>query len=91
MAWEKITMQQNLRNYTFKAIIEKDNQKITEERYYKDILYVNFWTDKNDNTKYRIFMKNGEVLFLADNSKFKREYCPCGVNVVNEVVREKYL
>lgn len=91
MAWEKITMQQNLRNYTFKAIIEKDNQKITEDRYYEDISYVNFWTDKNGNTKYRIYMKNGEVLFLADDSKFHREYCPCGVNVTNEAVREKYL
>ena len=84
-------MRQNLRNYTFKAITEKDNQKITEERYYKDISYVNFWIDETGKPKYRIYMMNGEVLFLADNSKFKREYCPCGVNVVNEVVREKYL
>lgn len=52
---------------------------------------MNFWTDKNGNTKYRIHMKNGDALFLADDSKFKREYCPYGVNVVNEVVREKYL
>ena len=84
-------MQQNLRNHSFEAVIQKEDQKNIEERYYKDISYVNFWTDKNDNTKYRIYMKNGEVLFLADDSKFKREYCPYGVNVVNEVVREKYL
>ena len=84
-------MQQNLRNHSLEAVIQKEDQKITEERYYEDISYVNFWTDKNGNTKYRIYMKNGDALFLADDSKFKREYCPYGVNVVNEVVREKYL
>ncbi len=84
-------MQQNLSNHTFKAIIEKHDQKITEERSYEDISYVNLWTDKDGNIKYRIYMKNGEALFLADNEKFQREYCPCGVNVVSEVLKEKYL
>ncbi len=84
-------MQQKLSNYTFKAIIQKYDQKITEERHYEDISYVNFWTDKNGNVKYRIYTKNGEALFLADNEKFHREYCPCGVNVINEVIKEKYL
>lgn len=78
-------------DHTFEAIIQKNNQKVTEERNYEDISYVNFWTDKNGNTKYRIYMKNGEVLFLTDNEKFHREYCPCGVNVVSEVTQEKYL
>lgn len=48
-------------------------------------------TDKNGNKKYRIYMKNGEVLFLEDNEKFHREYCPYGVNVISEVIKEKYL
>lgn len=84
-------MQQNLSNHTFKVIIEKHDQKITEERGYEDISYVNFWTDKDGNIKYRIYMQNGEALFLADNEKFHREYCPFGVNVFNEVTQEKYL
>ena len=84
-------MHQNLRNHSLEAVIQKEDQKNIEERYYEDISYVNFWNDKNGNTKYRIHMKNGDALFLADDSKFKREYCPYGVNVVNEVVREKYL
>lgn len=66
-------MQQNLSNHTFKAIIEKHDQKIAEERSYEDISYVNFWTDKDGNTKYRLYMKNGEAMFLADNEKFHRE------------------
>lgn len=84
-------MQQNLSNHIFKAIIQIYDQTIIEERCYEDISYVNFWTDKNGNVKYRIYTKNGEALFLADNEKFHREYCPCGVNVINEVIKEKYL
>ena len=72
-------MQQNLSNHIFKAIIQKYDQTIIEERCYEDISYVNYWTDKDGNVKYRSYMKNGEALFLADNVKFQRVVCAGGV------------
>lgn len=78
------------KGYAFEAYIHKQDQITVETRKYIDISYVNYWTDRQEKRIYKVHMRNGEVLDV-DNAKFDEEYCPHGVNVINEVTKEEYL
>ncbi len=79
------------KEYTFEAYIDNGTQRIVVERKYNDISYVNYWIDKDGKAKWKVYMDNGESLYLVDDSKFCQELCPIGVNVINEVIEEEYL
>lgn len=72
---------------TFSALING----IEEEKRYNDINYVNFWIDKEGNPIYKVYLMNGESVFLANNLEFDTELLPMRINVINEVVKKEYL
>ncbi len=78
------------RGYTFKVLPMNGSPIAVMERQYIDISYVNYWMDEHKNPIYKVYMRNGEILDV-DNSSFNTEYCPHGVNVINEVCKREYL
>lgn len=80
-----------MEKYTFTVIVRNEEKETIEERYYSDISYVNFWINSKGSPIYKVYMRNGERLFVADNQIFREDYVPCGVNVINEVRRKEYL
>lgn len=77
------------KGYSFRAYL-KDAQTVIEDKKYIDISHVNYWIDGDGNRIYKVYMRNGEILDV-DNSSFNTEYCPHGVNVINEVCKREYL
>lgn len=45
---------------TFTVLVPSGDTETVEKRYYSDISYVNFWTDKHGNSIYKVYMLNGE-------------------------------
>ena len=76
------------KGYTFE--ICNENQEVVGERKYIDISYVNYWIDKDENTIYKVYMRSGDS-FYVKNENFNTEYCPHGVNVINEVCKRESL
>lgn len=77
------------KGYTFRALPIGSLIAITERKYI-DISHVNYWIDAEGNRIYKVYMRNGEILDV-DNSSFNTEYCPYGINVINEVRKREYL
>ena len=80
-----------MEKYTFTVLVRNGDKETIEERYYSDISYVNFWTNSKGNPIYKVYMMNGESLFVADNQNFCRACVPKRVNAIGEVRRKKYL
>lgn len=78
------------KGYSFMAYFQKDNQPVVDEKKYMDISYVNYWIDKNGDTIYKVYMRNGNA-YDVDNKSFDTKYCPHGVNVISEVFKREYL
>lgn len=77
------------KEYTFRALPIGSSITIVERKYI-DISHVNYWIDGDGNHIYKVYMRNGEILDV-DNLSFNTEYCPHGVNVINEVCKREYL
>lgn len=78
------------KNYTFEVCVERGNRIEVMGKKYIDISHVNYWIDKKGNIVYKVHMRNGDS-FSVDNDNFKLEYCPHGINVINEVCKREYL
>lgn len=78
------------KNCVFEVCVERGDCIEVMEKKYIDISHVNYWIDKEGNTVYKVHMRNGDA-FSVDNDNFKKEYCPHGVNVINEVCKKEYL
>lgn len=76
---------------TFSVLIQNGDKVTVEERNYSDINYIHYWIDKKGNPIHRVYMMNGEKLFVADNELFSIESVPNRVNAINEVLRREAL
>lgn len=63
-----------------------------EERRYNDILRVNYWiSKKTGRIIYKVYMNNGEMFCLDNDSSFDISCVPMGINNVEEVRLKRYL
>lgn len=76
---------------SFTVLVPSGDTETVEKRNYSDISYVNFWLNSKGNPIYKVYMVNGEKLFVADNRDFCIEHVPNRVNAINKVRRKKYL
>lgn len=76
------------KGYTFETCNE--NQEVVGKEKYIDISYIKYWVDGDGNAIYKVYMKDGQSLNVK-NESFNREYCPHGINIINEVCKRESL
>lgn len=73
---------------TFSVVL--NNTK--EERQYNDILHVNYWiSKKTGRIIHKVYMRNGEILYLDNDPNFDKSCVPMGINNVEKVRLKRYL